>query len=1205
MRLVTLLAGAVACVVIHTSVRCDELPIVPDDVSVSLFAAEPLVRNPSALVFDARGRLLVGQGPQYRGPTPETEGDRVDYLFDDDGDGRADRAHTFAAGLNSIQGLAWCGDALYIANAPDLTVVRDLNGDDVADEYTRLFTGLGSLEHGLHGLHVAPDGRLYMSKGNTKGRNTLDQLAPKAFRDLWGLLSPEGAPDFPTPKVFTAATYQKNYKEPQDDWGREGGILRCNPDGTHLEIVARGMRNPWDIAFDDSFEWLGTDNDQTQGDKFIAPFFGAHYGWGHPWSFDWEGSQHLPSVPANGPLFEGSGAGVVWFDEPTLPERFRRTFLIADWMQRRIYAYRPTWQGCQRAPDGVRSMDDFDILADAGSGRAMSMSSGILFDPTDMAVGPDGSLFVASWGREYALTLDDEGQQANAGRVFRLISNGNPATPAAIEVEQEPVTERSFETLLTDLGSPLEARQVAAQNEMLRRGDIGTLLRELDQPQRLTARQQTWLAWTAARSPNEPETVNRFFASRLGRSHPLDVRLEAIRLLGFRNALPEHTAVLLADPEPRVRFTAAVAVREARDRRFSAALIEAVANETDRLTFYAQWNALRENLDQPARYRLLDDDRGDVRLAALLGLLEDDLLQSPEVRDLIDDGDPRVVALAADWLEKSGNGDIPLLTMTPASGEPIESDRVAVTLSTSIDAADIRYTLNGDPPVENSAKYTGPVSVEPGQRLRAAVFRQRLQVGRVFEGTWGRPRGVINPSRPVSMLQPPESPVTVGQVLAALPEADISLGRNLFFDEGGAGCSQCHRLEGRGQVFAPDLSAIGSRASARTLIESILEPSKVITEGFTTQAFVRHDGTTVSGIVLEESGRQIKLGMTDGVATTLRTTNIESRHSLATSAMPAGYATAMNAAQLASLVAWLQQQKPELAWTEQDDALSLSLDGRNVATYLLRHGALTRRAFVNVQTPSGIPVTRTFPPEKPADLDPGYRGEDGIIHPVMHPGIWMSFGWINGHDYWRLKAPVVFERFLTPPTSSGDRASFATRDRYLDETGEATVCTQDTRIDIHPVPDGLQVEWDATFFSDDHDVVFGDQEESGLAIRVASPLRVLGGVGTITNDRGERNGEGTWGREFTWIDYSGNVGDQRAGLLIVPHPDNPRRSWSHSRDYGVLVANPFPKQPKERREPYVTTTIKQGDRLRLRYTLLIHEGPADTFDPARLAATIR
>jgi len=135
--------------------------------------------------------------------------------------------------------------------------------------------------------------------------------------------------------------------------------------------------------------------------------------------------------------------------------------------------------------------------------------------------------------------------------------------------------------------------------------------------------------------------------------------------------------------------------------------------------------------------------------------------------------------------------------------------------------------------------------------------------------------------------------------------------------------------------------------------------------------------------------------------------------------------------------------------------------------------------------------------------------------------------------------------------------------------------------------------------------VFGDQEESGLAIRIASPLRVEGGSGEIQNDQGQRNGKGTWGQEFTWIDYSGTVGDVRAGILIVPHPDNPRASWAHSRDYGALVANPFPRQPKERREPYVTTTIPKGKPFRLRYSLLLHEGPAATFDAEALARTLR
>ena len=51
------------------------LPTVPAELKVELFAREPMVRNPGAMAFDARGRLFVGQGPQYRNPKPDTPGD--------------------------------------------------------------------------------------------------------------------------------------------------------------------------------------------------------------------------------------------------------------------------------------------------------------------------------------------------------------------------------------------------------------------------------------------------------------------------------------------------------------------------------------------------------------------------------------------------------------------------------------------------------------------------------------------------------------------------------------------------------------------------------------------------------------------------------------------------------------------------------------------------------------------------------------------------------------------------------------------------------------------------------------------------------------------------------------------------------------------------------------------------------------------------
>jgi glucose/arabinose dehydrogenase len=96
------------------------LPKVPAEFEVTLFASEPLVRQPCSMAFDERGRLFVGMGPQYRNPTPETPGDSVVIVLDTDGDGLADQTKEFATGFNAIQGLSWHGRDLWVANAPDL-----------------------------------------------------------------------------------------------------------------------------------------------------------------------------------------------------------------------------------------------------------------------------------------------------------------------------------------------------------------------------------------------------------------------------------------------------------------------------------------------------------------------------------------------------------------------------------------------------------------------------------------------------------------------------------------------------------------------------------------------------------------------------------------------------------------------------------------------------------------------------------------------------------------------------------------------------------------------------------------------------------------------------------------------------------------------------------------------------------------------------
>jgi putative membrane-bound dehydrogenase-like protein len=1351
----------------------DRLPIVPDGFVVDTVAREPMVRNPCVMVFDRLGRICVAQGPQWRGPTTETPGDRVDILIDEDNDGIADRVQTFAEGFNCIQGIAWYGDDLWIANAPDLTVVRDTDGNDEADEYIRVYTGLGNLEHSLHGLNFGPDGKLYMSKGNSRGYNRLDQLAPLAFRELWGLESPEGAPDYTDVEVFTKEDYKRAYHTPQDDWGQQGGILRCEPYGgvgvstgtvdlrsstvpvenasgntqsrprhpsydamgRNLEIVARGFRNPWDICFDDGFNWLGTDNDQTQGDKIFAPFYGAHFGWGHPWSYHWTGEDHLPTVPASAPLFEGSGTGVIHYHATQFPEEYRGVFFENDWMRREVYAFRPKWDGALLTCEGGFP----GVFAHADGGRTLPGSSGRVFEPTDIEVGPDGTLYILSWGHAYGGTIKD-GKQIDAGRVYRIRHAESTLVKWQSDHRAQPIAEWSLEELFADLGSSVPAWRTNAQNELVQRGAVaGSFLAEKLANKNLSTAEETWTMWTLGRLgvPMDLDAADLTMFSNSA--------LQAIRIAAWQKRhlsgvahLPQFVFDALKSPEPRLRHAAVLAIHQSGDSGCTNELLDLAACEADRITFYATWNALRHLADLESRKAWLSDRRPGVRLAALLGLFEDDAVSVDDVLLLRSDDDVRVAGLVELWLQKTGGAE-PLVTFNPPPGE--YSEPVAVTLTTSVPQARFNYTTDGSVPVNTSQSYSRPISIDRDTTLKVVLTQDNTQAGPVTTGEYkirqvepyrhrafisdiaasasgeyrmdwiglapgkqhytdrhyhitavppelrglpylqmcnqhdrssgnqwlsmrsdsdvsvlvgvdvrvnatlgwmkiGEPDGfedtglelattdptfrifrkqfsageivlggntnnpqtdsgrgmyVVIFDRPLLPTQPHAMPATEADVLAAMKNADPERGRELFLHPKGAGCVKCHQMEGLGQKFAPDLSDVGSRAKkAEILIQSILAPSAVITEGFAQQQIVTIEGKVFSGAVLEESGLSLKLINSDGIPITIPKKDIEERICTKLSSMPDGFNKLMSAQQIADIVAWLMTQtvigdREGFSFRDREDRLDISFGTQRIATYLKEHPQLTRRALVNVTTPSGIPVTRNFPPRKPEDIDPGYTAEDGIIHPNMHPGIWLSFGDVDGNDYWRLKAKVVFDGFIERPAGDRTNGNFLVRNQLMSEDGERVVCTEIARYRFEIVPGGMLIRIDAMYGSDDRDFYFGDQEESGLAIRVASPIRVHGGNGTILNSNRERNGAEVWGKEAKWFDYFGTIEGRQVGIMVVSSPNNPRPSWLHARDYGVVVTNPFPRQPKERREPYIKTWVKRGQPFRLSYAVLIHD----------------
>jgi hypothetical protein len=282
--------------------------------------------------------------------------------------------------------------------------------------------------------------------------------------------------------------------------------------------------------------------------------------------------------------------------------------------------------------------------------------------------------------------------------------------------------------------------------------------------------------------------------------------------------------------------------------------------------------------------------------------------------------------------------------------------------------------------------------------------------------------------------------------------------------------------------------------------------------------------------------------------------------------------------------------EPEVAFVEGSDRVTVAIDGLPIAVYHVRDAKIPRPFFAHVRAPGGLQVTRHHPP---------IAGQDLVDHDTFHPGIWMSFGDINGSDYWRVAAQVRHAEFVEPPQGGAGQGSFAVRNEYLDQRDPGkVVCDEIARYTFLVRPAGYLLLWDSTF-SGDREFTFGDQEEMGLGFRVATPLRVektgeanlVPGNGTILDSKGRRNGDEIWGNTADWCDYSGTMAGQRVGITIFCHPQNFRPSWFHARDYGLLEANPFGRASFGKGEKS-QVVVKPGEELRLRYGLLFHSGPA-------------
>lgn len=138
---------------------------------------------------------------------------------------------------------------------------------------------------------------------------------------------------------------------------------------------------------------------------------------------------------------------------------------------------------------------------------------------------------------------------------------------------------------------------------------------------------------------------------------------------------------------------------------------------------------------------------------------------------------------------------------------------------------------------------------------------------------------------------------------------EIELGRILFFSDAGPQCHLCHRVNGQGRDFGPDLSRIGSKYDRAALLEHILDPNKSIDPSWAARVVETIDGDMLQGFAVSGPAGELSLKLADGTVMRLPAASIRVERPMTLSLMPEGLLQTLTAQQAADLLAFLQSRR--------------------------------------------------------------------------------------------------------------------------------------------------------------------------------------------------------------------------------------------------------------------------------------------------------
>ncbi|NQX01311.1 c-type cytochrome, partial [bacterium] len=430
--------------------------------------------------------------------------DKILIYEDTDHDGRADKETVFADQLNLPIGFEFAPEGVYVAQEPNLMLLRDTNGDDRADVREIVLSGFDTHDthHAISAFCADPSGAFLMGEG-----------------------------------VFLHSNVETAYGPVR---AMNGGFFRYNPQRSELERTAQlNIPNPWSIAFDD---W---------GQDFFIHTSGPGIGWMLPASVKPTYGSQTPGTRDLAP--KGNAvrptSGLEFVSSSHFPDEVQGDLLLGNtigFLGIKQHAIRDEGTGYQT---------EFRQ-------NLLSSSDGN-FRPVDLEFAPDGSLYVIDWHNvligHMQHSARDPLRDHVHGRIYRITYPSRPLVKAAL-VEKAPVA-----VLLDNLKLPEYRTRYRSRRELRGRpaGEVLPALKswlaKLDPQSPRHEHDQLEALWTSWGLNRVDEPLLR----QLLQAKDFHVRAAAVRVLRYNTRLIADHATLLetaaADPHGRVRLEAIIA----------------------------------------------------------------------------------------------------------------------------------------------------------------------------------------------------------------------------------------------------------------------------------------------------------------------------------------------------------------------------------------------------------------------------------------------------------------------------------------------------------------------------------------------------------------------------------------------------------------------------------------------------------------------